>query len=34
MNDETPTPIQALVWIVVAFGLFTMAHQIGMAVFG
>lgn len=34
MRDETPTPIQALVWLIVGYGLFTMAHQIGLAIFG
>lgn len=35
MNDEKiPLGVQALIWIVVAFGLFTVAHNIGMAVFG
>jgi hypothetical protein len=35
MNGEKiPLGIQALTWIVVAFGLFTMAHQIGLAIFG
>lgn len=31
---DAPKPIEALVWIVIAFGLFTMAHQIGLAIFG
>ena len=35
MNDEKiPLGVQALIWIVVAFGLFTVAHNIGLAIFG